>query len=77
MSPSSVDREREDEVTEIVVTSDLVESHTPAGSFPVLRDSSWAGTFPRYSHGRAYKSMETLASCPCLTSFIVPCNKRD
>ena len=33
---------KEKRVDDILVTSELVESHILTGSFPVLRDSSWA-----------------------------------
>jgi len=53
----------------VLVTSNLVESHTPAGSIPVLTDSSWAGTFPRCSRSRAYESMETLGELSLFDLF--------
>jgi hypothetical protein len=71
MSLGSVDRERKDKVAEIA------ESHTPAGSFPVLTDIVGLVLFLATTvvgHTRVWKP---LASYPCLTSFIVPCNERD
>jgi hypothetical protein len=53
----------------VLVASNLIESYRPAGSFPVLTDSSWAGTFPRYNRGRAYESMETLRELSLLDLF--------
>lgn len=64
-----VSEEKKRRKESVLVTSDLVESHTPAGSFQVLTDSSWAGTFPRYNRGRAYESMETLGELSLFNLF--------
>jgi hypothetical protein len=37
-----VSEKKEWQTENTLVTSELVESHTPTGSFPVLRNSGWA-----------------------------------
>ena len=56
-------------IDSVLVTSNPVESHTPVGSFPVLTDSSWADSFPRYNCGGAYESMETLSELSLFDLF--------
>ena len=64
-----VSEKKERQKESILVTSNQVVSHLPAGSFPLLTDSSLAGRFPHYSHGRAYKSMETLGELSLFDLF--------
>ena len=65
-----VSEKKERRKESVLVMSDLlVESYTLAGTFPVLMDSSWASTFPRYSRGRTYESMETLGELSLFDLF--------
>ena len=64
---SRVSEKKEWRTENTLVTSELVESHIPAGSFPVLRDSSWG----RNAEGEKVEWAKTSGSSPVFSSFFL------
>ena len=62
---SRVSEKKEWRTENTLVTSELVESHIPAGSFPVLRDSSWG----RNAEVEKVEWVKTSCSSPVFTFF--------